>query len=233
MNMPKRASCHHFMRRARSASSASGAFCVGRVGGPEWARTPAALEVAASVTSDALVPTSQSRRGIRIGLMASASLEKLFRSLRMTSASKPREQTSRGMFGYYGLFFKLEDLLHQHPLFAGLRIRKRLLKSPHQLFPLAYLRVFTIGLRFLLEGELLIDFHHHEHAGAVQIDLHVFDPGVLDACGDFRPDFFVVALVFRNQPRIILQIQGQAIAFGHLASAVAGDSARLNEGFGL
>src|SRR5580693_2812255 len=108
MNMPKRASCHHFMRRVRSASSVSGAFCGGRVVGPEWSRALAALEVAASVTSEALVPSNQSRRGIRFGSMTSASFEKLLRFLRMTFANKPREQTSRGMFGYYGLFFKLE-----------------------------------------------------------------------------------------------------------------------------
>src|SRR5277367_1578949 len=58
----------------RSASSDSEAACdsvVGTLGRP---CTVALLaEVAASVTSEALVPNSQSRRGIRFGPMASAS----------------------------------------------------------------------------------------------------------------------------------------------------------------
>src|SRR5260370_1669865 len=100
------------------------------------------------------------------------------------------------MFGYYDLFFKLEDSFHQHPLFAGLSIWRRLLKFPHQLFPLAHLRIFAVSNRFLLEGESLADFHNHEHPRTVQIYLHVFDSSFLDALRALSPDFSVVALVF-------------------------------------
>src|SRR5579859_7673041 len=167
MNMPKRASCHHFIRRMRSASPASEEACGGFGGVPGWRSAAAAFEEAASVTSEALVPNSQSRRGIRFGPMASTSFEK-------TSDSELHFQPSRRVIGPCCLLFKLENSFHQHPLFAGLGIRKRLLKLPHQLFPLAHFRIFAIRLCFSLEGETLVDFHHHEHARAKEIDFHVF-----------------------------------------------------------
>src|SRR5271170_1559890 len=128
MNMPNRASCHHFIRRMRSASSPSEAACGSVVGIPGCQSTVALLaEVAATVTSEALVPNSQSRRAIRFGPMASAS-KKSFSVSRAMYQDKQRWQASRRIFGYSDLFFKLEDSFHQQPLFAGLSPGQRQLK---------------------------------------------------------------------------------------------------------
>src|SRR6266849_7096431 len=101
MNMPKRASCHHFMRRARSASSASEAFCTCGCAGAALV-----FAEAAKARRDAPVPTSQSRRGMPFGFMSSPPF------------------MSRSV----ALLFELENLFHQQPLFAWLGLGQRLLK---------------------------------------------------------------------------------------------------------
>src|SRR6202030_570562 len=66
MNIPKRASCHHCMRRARSASCALLGFCGKLVSAPEKI---GAAPAEAPSASEAPVPASQSRRGMRLDLM--------------------------------------------------------------------------------------------------------------------------------------------------------------------
>src|SRR6476661_533123 len=159
MNMPKRASCHHFIRRTRSASPASEEACVGFSGVSGCVIAAAIFEEAASVTSEALVPNSQSRRRIRFGPMASASFEK-------TSDSELRSQSVRRIISSCRSLFKLENSFHQQPLFTRLGICKRLLKFPHQFFPFANLRILAILICFGRKGKSLVHFHHHEHARA-------------------------------------------------------------------
>src|SRR5580698_1324957 len=195
MNMPKRASCHHFIRRTRSASSVSEAACGPKDGASGCPSAAAAVEEAPSARSEALVPNSQSRRGIRFGPMTSASSnmgrnEPPF-AARSSGASRRMIVSSQSLF-------KLEYFFHQQPFFSWLVLRKRRLKFPHQLFPLAYLRIFTILFHIRIEGKSLVHLHDHEHARAEQIDLHVFDSGVLDALRDLRPDFLVVAPILRD-----------------------------------
>ena len=157
--MPKRASCHHLIRRMRSASSVSAAACGCDAGVPGCPSADPAPAEAASVTSYALVPNSQLRRGIRFGLMESSSLTK-------TVDPGQSPQVSRGMIGPWRLLFKFENSFHSQPLFAGPGFRKRLLKFPHQFFPLPHLRILEVSFRFSPKRELLVDFHHHEHARA-------------------------------------------------------------------
>src|SRR5262249_43267468 len=47
--------------------------------------------------------------------------------------------------------FELENPLHQEPLLSCLRLRKRLLKRPHQLLPLLHFGIVLVSLTFLLE----------------------------------------------------------------------------------
>src|SRR6266849_4478856 len=120
MNMPNCASCHHFMRRARSASSASELFCACGCGVRGAALV---FAEAARVRRDAPVPTSQSRRGMPFGFMSSPPF------------------MSRSV----ALLFELENLFHQQPLFARLGVGQRLLKFPHQLFPFANFRIIAVA----------------------------------------------------------------------------------------
>src|SRR5580658_6508638 len=129
MNMPKRASCHHFIRRTRSASSVSEAACGPKDGASGCPSAAAAVEEAPSARSEALVPNSQSRRGIRLGPMSSASSNVGRNELPFVNRSS---QSSRRMIFSSQLLFKLEYFSHQQPLFAWLGLRKRLLKFPHQ-----------------------------------------------------------------------------------------------------
>src|SRR5580658_3709190 len=228
MNMPKRASCHHFMRRMRSASSASEAACGCAAGVPGSPSAASALREAPSVRSVALVANNQSRRGIRFGPMIWSLL-----GVALPFAGRLAE-ASRGMIGSWHLLFKLEDFFHQQPLFTRLGPRKHLLELPHQLFPLAHLRIFAISLRFSLERELLIDLHHHEHTRAKQIDLHILDSGIFDTQRDLRPDFLVVVFVFGDKLRVVFQIQRQTIApYIHFASRIGADSGMAETMFGL
>src|SRR5258707_13381476 len=112
MNMPKRASCHHCMRRARSASCA-GKLCWGCA----CALAAAVLVAVASVSNDAAVPNSQSRRGVAFGFI---------------SRCPPVVTPIR-------LRFQLKNAFHEQPLFSGLGGWKRLLKIPHAVFPFAVL----------------------------------------------------------------------------------------------
>src|SRR5690349_23681952 len=66
MNIPKRASCHHFMRRSRSASCGVAASCEGLSEGSVPAMFEAIAFGEASVISDAVVPARKLRRA-RIG----------------------------------------------------------------------------------------------------------------------------------------------------------------------
>src|SRR5215467_13593194 len=115
--------------------------------------------------------------------------------------------------------FEFKDSLHPHPLLSRLHARQRLLELPHQLFPLADFGIRRVGLRFLLKREAVVRFHHHEDPRPQEIDLHVQDSRIANALGDFRPDFFVIAPILRNQFRIVFQVQRQAVSFGHVASA--------------
>src|SRR5712675_3687867 len=99
--MPKRASCHHCMRRARSASCA-GELCWGCA----CALAAAVFAPVASVSNDAPVPTSQSRRGMAFGFI---------------SRCPPVVTPIR-------LRFQLENTFHEQTFFAGLGGWKRLLK---------------------------------------------------------------------------------------------------------
>src|SRR6266852_3833260 len=128
MNMPNCASCHHCMRRARSASSASELFFACDCG---CAGAALAFAEAARVRRDAPVPTSQSRRGMPFGFMSSPPF--MIRSV--------------------GLLFELENLFHQQPLFAGLGLGQRLLKFPHQFFPFTNFGVIAVGTRFRRKGK--------------------------------------------------------------------------------
>src|SRR4051812_23450111 len=137
--MPKRASCHHCMRRARSASSE--AELLGA-----WDSTGAAVALAeaARVRRDAPVPTSQSRRGMPFGFM---------------SCSPPV------LILPIGLLLELKDSLHQQPLFAGFGLLQRLLEFPHQFFPLTNSGICAVGCCFGVERKYCVYFHDHEHAG--------------------------------------------------------------------
>src|SRR6266404_313303 len=137
MNMPNRASCHHCMRRARSASSASELFCTCGCAGA----APVFGE-AARVSRDAPVPTSQSRRGMPFGFMSS--------DPPVVIAMRLRSQ--------------LENSFHQQPLFARFGLLQRLLKRRHQFFPFADFGICAICFGFGVEGKPLVHFHHHEHA---------------------------------------------------------------------
>src|SRR5258707_12699078 len=132
MNMPKRASCHHCMRRARSASCA-GELCWGCA----CALAAAVLVAVASVSNDAPVPTSQSRRGMAFGLIGGC---------------PPVVTPIR-------LRFQLENAFHEQPLFSRLGGRKRLLEFPHEFFPFADLGICAVGAGFSIEGKSLVDFH--------------------------------------------------------------------------
>src|SRR5882762_7667871 len=188
MNMPKRASCHHCMRRARSASCA-GELCWGCA----CALAAAVLVAVASVSNDAPVPTSHSRRGMAFGVI---------------SRCPPVVTPIR-------LWFELENAFHEQPLFSGLGGWKRLLKFPHEFFPFADLGICAVSTGFGIEGKALVDFHDHEHTRAEQINFHVDDAGIFDAGGNFRPDFFVMTAILGDQSRIILEIECEAISFIH------------------
>src|SRR5215472_2649013 len=114
--------------------------------------------------------------------------------------------------------FEFKDSLHPHPLLSRLHARQRLLELPHQLFPLLDFGIRRVGFRLPLKRKTFVHFHHHEHPRPQEIDLHVQDSRVANALGDFRPDFFVIAPVLRNQFRIVLQVQRQAVAFRHVTS---------------
>src|SRR6266849_6181946 len=188
MNMPKRASCHHCMRRARSVSCAA-EFCWGCA----CAGTAAIFVEVARVSSDAPVHTSQSRRGMAFGFI---------------SRCPPVDTPIR-------LRFQLENTFHKQPLFSQLGGWKRLLEFPHELFPFAHLGICTVGAGFRVEGKSLVDVHDHEHACAEQINLHIDDPGIFDAVGNFRPDFLMVTAILGDQRRVILEIECEAISFIH------------------
>src|SRR5215472_7026431 len=115
--------------------------------------------------------------------------------------------------------FEFKDSLHPHPLLSRLHAGQRLLELPHQLFPLAHFGICRVGFRLPLKRKTFVHFHHHEHPRPQEIDLHVQDSRVANALGDFRPNFFVIAPVLRNQFRIVFQVQRQAVSFGHVASA--------------
>src|SRR6267154_5225971 len=125
MNMPKRASCHHCMRRARSASCA-GELCWGCA----CALDAAVLVAVASVSNDAPVPTSQSRRGMAFGLIGKC---------------PPVVTPIR-------LLFQLENAFHEQPLFSWLCGRERLLEFPHQIFPFTDFGIGAVGVGFGVEG---------------------------------------------------------------------------------
>src|SRR5689334_13029905 len=113
------------------------------------------------------------------------------------------------------LCLQAENLFHGQPLLARLRLRKWVLEAPHQFFPLSDLWVSSICTRFRLTGKPLIHFHDHEHAGAQAVDLEVLDARILYAARDLGPDLLVILLIFRDQLRIILQVQREAIALRH------------------
>src|SRR5712692_7834670 len=127
-NMPNLASCHHFIRRMRSASSACGCCACG------CCRLTAFAEVAASVTREAPVPTSQSRRVIPFRSMS------LVSSLCVGSCntlSRARANRKDGPpVGHLHLQF--ENPLHLQPLLTCSCLRQRLLKLPHQFFPFTH-----------------------------------------------------------------------------------------------
>src|SRR5712675_49285 len=188
--MPKRASCHHCMRRARSASCA-GELCWGCA----CALVAAVLVAVASVSNDAPVPTSQSRRAMAFGVIS-----------RCPPVVTP-----------IGLRFQLENTFHKQPLFSGLGGWKRLLKFPHEFFPCADLGICAVSVGFGVEGKALVDFHDHEHTCAEQINLHINDAGISDAGGNFRPDFLMVTAILGYQCRVILEIECEAVSFIHHA----------------
>src|SRR5947209_5436240 len=136
MNMPKRASCHHCMRRERVESSEPDNFCwrsgYGFDGIGELPSAASKVGGPASATSDAPVPKSQSRRGIPFDLMPQVSWTKCAFALRL----------------------ELKDSLHLQPLFPRLGFRQRLLKPPHQLLPFAYLRILRVGFGFAFERKI-------------------------------------------------------------------------------
>jgi hypothetical protein len=68
MNMPKRASCHHFMRRWRLASSAEGAVVA--CAGPDDCAKPSAEFNGSEATAKAEpVPIIQSRRDVLMAVI--------------------------------------------------------------------------------------------------------------------------------------------------------------------
>ena len=113
------------------------------------------------------------------------------------------------------LLFELEDAVHEEPFLAGFGLGRRLLELPHQSLPLADSGIGGVGLGLSCEGKFSVHFHDHEEARAEEIDFHVLDAGVADAAGDFRPDFLVIAAVFGDELRVVLQVQGEAVAGGH------------------
>src|ERR1700674_4502002 len=100
MNMPKRASCHHCMRRARLASSASELFCACGCAEPA-----AVFADVANVRSDAPVPTSQSRRAMRFDCMSNTPPVCLLKlPLRLPLENSVHEQP---LFPWHGLLQRL------------------------------------------------------------------------------------------------------------------------------
>src|SRR5258706_14905600 len=117
MNMPKRASCHHFMRRARSAGSP-----VSFGGGASCANSSAGLS--ASVPAAAPAEASNSRR-VRPGVFMIASLLERTATRRCTKYTRRNTKAFvilRGFFVYLGvavvvsLFLQAKNTFHQEPL---------------------------------------------------------------------------------------------------------------------
>src|SRR5579862_1145025 len=75
--------------------------------------------------------------------------------------------------------FQFKNAFHAQPFLAWLCFWQRLLESPHELLPSLHLRILLIGLGFLFKRKTLVYFHDHEHARAEQVNLQIFDAGVL------------------------------------------------------
>src|SRR5579871_5806601 len=88
--------------------------------------------------------------------------------------------------------FEFEDAFHPRPFFAILRMRGHLLEFVHELFPPPNRRIGTIKLRLLLEREMLIHIHDHEHACAEQIDFHRFNPTLSINLCNFWPNLLMM-----------------------------------------
>lgn len=146
-------------------------------------------------------------------------LRALSRDLRKQSSCKRGSGKNPNAFLYAvsrKLFLlQLENSLHAQPLFTGFRLRKRLLKFPHQLFPLLHLWVLLVCFRLLLKREALIHFHDHEHPRPEQINFHVLDTGAANALRNLGPNFLVIAPVFSNQRRVIFQIERETESAVH------------------
>src|SRR5437870_2750071 len=63
---------------------------------------------------------------------------------------------------------------------------------------------------------------------ALPCNLHVFDAGLPDALGYFRPDFLVVFAILSDQLGIVLKIEGETEAAGHWAVLKRGSPRRLD-----
>src|SRR5579863_1460803 len=164
MNMPNLAWCHHCILRTRSLLWSP--VC-GAVEAPK--KTAGSADVgSAAAASEAPVPTSQSRRGIR-------SSSFMFISLREGCST-----------------FQLENLLHQNPLFTGFGLRQRLLKLPHELLPLLHFGIASVRFRLRGKRKVFVHLHDHEHAGTQQVYLHVFDTSVADAFCNLWPNVLVM-----------------------------------------
>jgi hypothetical protein len=64
---------------------------------------------------------------------------------------------------------------------------------------------------------MFIHFRDHEPTRAEQLNFQGFNARVLDVPRDFGPDFFVISPVFRDQLRIVPQVQCHTEAPVHLA----------------
>src|SRR5438552_1868704 len=108
------------------------------------------------------------------------------------------------------LTLQFENPFQGEPFLPRFRVRERLLKSPHEIFPLLNLGIALIGFGLGLERKVLVDFHDHEHSRSAKIDFHVLDAGLFNTLRNLRPDFLMMALVFFDQLGIVLQVQRHA-----------------------
>src|SRR2546425_10025185 len=206
MNMPNLASCHHFMRRMRSVSSADGAFnCVAGGSARESAGSRgAAGDARRGIAPNAVVeaaPISKSRRVIRFCFIVFT----LILSLRTSGRSERSSLASETQGGRSRSRAQLENPFHELPFFSRFGLQQWLLEFRHELLPLPNLWIVPVRLCLGFERKMLIHFHDHEEARAKQVDFHVRNPGGLDAFLDVRPDFLVIPLVLRDQCRVIFQ----------------------------
>jgi len=93
-------------------------------------------------------------------------------------------------------------------------VGQRLLKLPHEFFPLSHLRAGAVSSRFGVEIEVVGGFKDQDQPVAREINLLAHDTVGPNAFEHFGPDVFlpVIALVFLNQVRIVVQIQCKVIS---------------------